>query len=82
MVHVLHLGEFQFSGEKEKPTIFPAVIWPRSHKQEHHCVYTITDGRIYFGKECSHLFAGSTVALPEWEITHAGIPNLPRTFAG
>ncbi len=80
-MHVLHVKDYEFSGEKEKPTVRPACIFPKLSADGHHCVYMIQDGRIYFGRECTHRFAGVTVAMKEWSPEESGAPELPGQLA-
>lgn len=83
-IHVLHKGEFQFEGEPDTPTVRPAAIFPviidgstGRRTQEYHCVYRITEGRIFFGRECTHKLAGKDVAMVDWKVDDAKAPELP-----
>ncbi len=83
--HVLRKSEYEFDAMTE--TVKPACIHPiildansGSRRQEYHCVYAITNGRIYYGRECTHDFAGREIALPEWRVTDWHLPAIPGTL--
>lgn len=87
-IHVLHKGDYQFEGEPDTPTVRPAAIFPiiidnstGRRTQEFHCVYTITNGRIFFGRECTHALAGKEVAMAEWKVEQAKAPEIPPVYS-
>lgn len=83
--HVLRKSEYEFDALTE--TVKPACIHPiildanaGSRRQEYHCVYVITNGKIYYGRECTHALAGREVDLPEWRITDGQFREIPGTL--
>lgn len=86
--HVLHKGAFEFEGEPDTPTVRPRAVFPiiidnaTGHRmQKFHCVYTITNGRISFGRECTHALAGQEVAMVDWKVEDARAPEIPPVYS-
>lgn len=61
--------EFNFNGDLEKPTVYPGSIITRSRggKILTTCEFFIKNGKIQFSSHCTHLLAGQTVKIPDWE---------------
>jgi hypothetical protein len=75
-------GHWTWNGDLDRPTFSPSVLvsgtqWKPDagfHKPNHHvapgertvCHSFVTDGRIQFLGDCTHILAGQTVDLPEW----------------
>jgi hypothetical protein len=80
--HQIGVGAWTFNGDLDRPTFTPSVLvggvqWDADsgfHKPNHAvapgesivCHSFITDGRIQFLGDCTHVLAGQTVDLPEW----------------
>jgi hypothetical protein len=58
---------WMFNGNYEKPTITPSILttYPRNGTTDYKCNAQITDGKITYSKDSTHLLAGVTVDLPD-----------------
>lgn len=81
--HIINVGgnsgpQWGFNGNYERPTFTPSVkvSWPANQdaseefkewRTERICHSFVTDGRIQYLGDCTHMLAGQTVDLPSWE---------------
>ena len=57
---------WEFNGNLERPTFKPSIRSQQPWKEaERVCHSFVTDGRIQFLDDCTHLLKGETVDLPE-----------------
>lgn len=78
--HQISVGTWTFNGDLERPTFTPSLLvkgygYPHGIDPEPGevqkpgptvCHSFVTDGRIQFLGDCTHVLAGQTVELPEW----------------
>ena len=80
--HGVHVGDGQgprwtWNGNADQPTFTPSILvtWPanpnadekfKEWRTERRCHSFVTDGRIQFLGDCTHLLVGQTVELPAW----------------
>lgn len=64
----LYDDRWQFNNDMEKPTFTPSYLatWgPEENRRKNVCHSFVTNGKILFQTDCTHIFAGQTVDLPE-----------------
>lgn len=73
MIHGISTGigsgpRWGYNGNAEAPTFTPSVLvrynWSDGPRV---CHSFVIDGRIQFLGDCTHMLAGQTVELPDWE---------------
>lgn len=60
---------WQWNGNVDRPTFSPSILvrYPWGSPQvEKICHSYVTDGRIQFLSDCTHILAGQTVDIPDW----------------
>jgi hypothetical protein len=69
-VHAID-NTWKYNGDSEEPTITPSILVNGNAQYINpavpRCHSFVTDGKIQFLDDCSHVLAGQTVYLPEWE---------------
>lgn len=68
MAHCVDDTKWSFNGDLERPTIQPSVLVQGSAWQNLTCHFFVTSGRIQFLTDSTHLLAGQTVELPDWDV--------------
>ena len=61
-----------FNGDLENPTITPSILVngdPRLlNPAVPRCHSFVTNGKIHYLEDCTHLFAGQTIDLPDFDL--------------
>jgi hypothetical protein len=63
-------GRWTWNGDVERPTFSPSILVRWEHGPERTprvCHSFVTDGRIRFLADCTHVLAGQTVPLPDFD---------------
>jgi hypothetical protein len=64
-VPVTGSNAWRFSGDFDSPTLAPSILVTKPGDPAYKCHSFVTDGRIQYLSDCSHVLAGKTIDLEE-----------------